>query len=60
MSVTEIDLPTFIVDATGVALWVLVYFMQKIRIRKDPTLILPIDDLLRLKKEKSMVKATAC
>jgi hypothetical protein len=28
---------------------VLVYFMQKIRIRKDPTLTLPIDERKKLK-----------
>ncbi|MDP4978986.1 MAG: hypothetical protein NWQ21_05990, partial [Desulfobacterales bacterium] len=53
MAVTGIDVPTFIVDASGIALWVLVYFMQKIRIRRDPTLILPIDERQKLKKEKS-------
>ena len=46
-------MPTFIVDASGIGLWVLVYFMQKIRIRRDPTLILPIEERQKLKKEKS-------
>ena len=48
-----IDVPTFIVDAAGIALWVVVYFMQKIRIRRDPTLTLPIEERQKLKKEKS-------
>ncbi len=47
-----VDLPTFIIDAAGIGLWVVVYFMQKMRIRKDPTLILAIDERKRLKKEK--------
>jgi TRAP-type uncharacterized transport system fused permease subunit len=50
MAVTGIDVPTFLVDASGIGLWVLVYFMQKIRIRRDPTLILPIEERQKLKK----------
>jgi TRAP-type uncharacterized transport system fused permease subunit len=50
MAVTGIDVPTFIVDLTGIGLWVLVYFMQKIRIRKNPTLTLPIDERKKLKR----------
>jgi hypothetical protein len=46
------DLPTFIVDAVGVALWGVVYFMQKIRIRKNPDLTLPIEE--RRKKKKAL------
>jgi type IV secretory pathway TrbD component len=57
MAVTGIDVPTFLVDASGIGLWVLVYFMQKIRIRRDPTLILPIEERQKLKKEKSTTKA---
>jgi TRAP-type uncharacterized transport system fused permease subunit len=44
------DLPTYLVDAVGIVLWVLVYYTQKIRIRRDPSLILPLDDRKRLKK----------
>jgi TRAP-type uncharacterized transport system fused permease subunit len=47
------DLPTFIVDAVGVALWGVVYFMQKIRIRKNPDLTLPIEERRRKKKALS-------
>ncbi|UCF93789.1 MAG: hypothetical protein JSW39_06425 [Desulfobacterales bacterium] len=50
MALTGIDVPTFIVDATGIALWVLVYFMQKIRIRKDSTLTLPIHERKKFRK----------
>jgi TRAP-type uncharacterized transport system fused permease subunit len=53
LGITGIDVPTFLVDASGIGLWVLVYFMQKIRIRRDPTLILPIEERQKLKKEKS-------
>jgi type IV secretory pathway TrbD component len=49
--------PTFIVDASGIALWVLVYFMQKIRIRRDPTLTLPIEERRRLKKSRAPATA---
>jgi TRAP transporter 4TM/12TM fusion protein len=50
MAVTGIDVPTFIVDLTGIGLWVLVYFMQKIRIRRNPTLTLPIEERKKLKR----------
>jgi TRAP-type uncharacterized transport system fused permease subunit len=50
MGLTGIDVPTFIVDLSGIGLWVLVYFMQKIRIRKNPTLTLPIDERKKLKR----------
>jgi TRAP transporter 4TM/12TM fusion protein len=48
-----VDLPTLLVDAGGIGLWVLVYFMQKIRIRRDPSLTLPIDERKKLKKQKT-------
>jgi TRAP transporter 4TM/12TM fusion protein len=51
--VIGVDLPTFIVDAMGIALWVIVYFMQKVRIRKNPDLTLPIDERRRRKKALS-------
>ena len=47
---TGIDFPTLMVDVAGVALWVAVYFSQKFRIRKDPSLTLPIMERKRLKK----------
>ncbi len=50
MAVTGIDVPTFIVDAAGIGLWVIVFFMQKIRIRRNPDLTLPIYERKRLKK----------
>ncbi len=48
-----VDLPTYVVDAFGIGLWVIVFFMQKIRIRKDPTLTLPLEERARLRKSKS-------
>ena len=49
LDITGIDVPTFIVDAMGIGLWVLVFFMQKIRIRNNPTLTLPIHERKKLK-----------
>jgi len=48
----NLGIPHLIVDAIGIGLWVIVYLMQKYRIRKDPTLTLPIDERRRLKKQK--------
>jgi TRAP transporter 4TM/12TM fusion protein len=42
------DVPTLLVDGLGIAFWAAVYFMQKIRIRRDPTLVLPIDERRQL------------
>jgi TRAP-type uncharacterized transport system fused permease subunit len=53
-----IDVPTFIVDASGITLWVVVYFMQKVRIRRDPTLTLPITERQRLMAAKKGKKAS--
>ena len=50
MAVTGIDVPTFIVDGAGIGLWVLVYLMQKVRIRNNPDLTLPIYERKKLKK----------
>jgi len=50
LGLTGIDVPTIIVDVTGIGLWVLVFFMQKIRIRRNPTLTLPIDERRKLKQ----------
>ncbi len=44
------DLPTYLVDAAGIVLWLIVFYIQKIRIRKNPTLTLPLDERKRLKK----------
>jgi TRAP transporter 4TM/12TM fusion protein len=49
---TGIDFPTFVIDAMGVGLWVVVYFMQKVRIRKNPDLTLPIEERRRRKQQK--------
>jgi TRAP-type uncharacterized transport system fused permease subunit len=53
-----IDLPTIAIDLFGIVLWIVVFFMQKRRIRKDPTLTLPIEERQRLKREKK-AKAAA-
>ncbi|HHP7234959.1 MAG TPA: TRAP transporter permease [Desulfobacterales bacterium] len=46
---TGADIPLAFVDAAGIGLWVVVYFMQKQRIRANPSLILSLDERRRLK-----------
>ncbi len=43
-----IDIPYLAVDAIGIVLWGVVFFMQKMRITKDPTLTLPIHERRKL------------
>jgi len=43
-------IPDFMVDFIGIALWALVWFMQKLRVKKDPTLTLPLDERKKLKE----------
>ena len=50
---TGVAVPLLMVDLLGIGLWVVVYFMQKMRIKKDPTLTLPIHERRRLKKDKA-------
>ncbi len=45
-----IDLPSLAVDGVGIALWLVVFLIQKARIRKDPTLTLPIHERKALRK----------
>ena len=47
---TGLDVSTLIVDCIGIGLWLAVYFMQKIRIGRDPTLTLPLLERKRLKE----------
>lgn len=49
MAITSLDAPTFVVDALGIGLWVLVFFMQKLRTRNNPTLTLPLHERKKLK-----------
>lgn len=46
-----VPVPDLVADGVGVGLWVLVYFMQKVRIKKDPTLTLPIGERNELKAQ---------
>ncbi|MGD8563011.1 MAG: TRAP transporter fused permease subunit, partial [Desulfarculaceae bacterium] len=46
---TGLNLPLIVGDVVGIGLWVLVYFMQKLRIKRNPDLTLPIYE--RLKKK---------
>lgn len=57
--ITGLPIPTLAVDFIGIGLWVVVFFMQKIRIRKDPTLTLPIHERQKLKKEKAAKRKAA-
>jgi TRAP transporter 4TM/12TM fusion protein len=45
-----LSLPSLAVDGIGIALWAIVFFMQKARIKINPTLILPIHEQKKLKK----------
>jgi hypothetical protein len=38
-------------DALGLGLWLLVYLMQKVRVKRDPTLLLPIHERKKLKEQ---------
>ena len=48
--VSWIGIPGLLVDFLGIGLWLGVYFMQKARIKADPTLTLPIHERMKLKK----------
>jgi TRAP-type uncharacterized transport system fused permease subunit len=43
-------LPELIVDLIAIGFFVSVYVMQKYRIRKDPTLVMPLAERMRLRK----------
>ncbi|MFH2054103.1 MAG: TRAP transporter fused permease subunit [bacterium] len=45
-----VDLPSLAVDGLGIILWGLVFLIQKGRIRRDPTLVLPIHERKALRK----------
>jgi TRAP transporter 4TM/12TM fusion protein len=48
---TGVDVPHLVVDAIGIGLWVVVFFLQKLRIRRDPSLLLSIDERRKLKRK---------
>ena len=48
-----LDIPALLVDFIAIGLFVTVYIAQKIRIKKDPTLILPLSERLALKEAKA-------
>lgn len=48
--ITGLELPGIVVDFIAIGLFVAVYLMQKMRIRKDPSLLLPLAERLALKK----------
>ncbi len=51
--VTFLDFPTFVADLLGIGLWLIVFALQKVRIRKNPNLILPLDERRALKRNKA-------
>jgi type IV secretory pathway TrbD component len=45
----HVDVPAFLVDGVGILLWVLVFVLQKIRIKANPTLTLPAHEQKKLR-----------
>jgi len=50
VSVTGLSEAKYFADFIGMALWGVVYLMQKARIKRDPTLTLPIEERRRLRR----------
>ena len=50
VGVTGLPDAKYFADFIGMALWGVVYLMQKARIKRDPTLILPIDQRRKLRR----------
>ena len=48
--VLHLDVPSIVVDGAGILLWALVFLLQKARIRKNPSLTLPIHEQKALKQ----------
>ncbi|MFW6314084.1 MAG: hypothetical protein ACOC0S_00700 [Desulfohalobiaceae bacterium] len=48
---TGLEIPVRAVDGLAIGMFVAVYLLQKYRIKKDPTLTLPLEERRRLKKE---------
>jgi hypothetical protein len=47
--ITGLEISIFIIDAAAIALFVLVYLMQTLRIKKNPNLTLPLEQRRHLK-----------
>ncbi len=45
----HVDIPSMVVDGTGIALWLVVFLLQKARIRANPDLTLPIHEQKKLR-----------
>ena len=50
--VTGLGTPKLLADFLGIGLWALVFFVQKVRVRKNPDLTLPIQERQRLKEAR--------
>jgi hypothetical protein len=48
-----IDLPSLAVDGVGIALWAVVFLMQKARIRRNPDLTLPVHEQKKLRQARA-------
>ena len=48
----NVDLPPLAVDFIAIGIFVAVYFSQKYRIRKDPSLLLPLSQRMKTKESK--------
>jgi len=46
----HVSVPELVIDGLGIVLWATVFLMQKARIRKDPTLTLPIHERRQLQE----------
>lgn len=57
--ITGLEVPVWIIDLIAIGMFVMVYGMQKARIKKDPTLTLPLEERRRLKKESKIKPATS-
>lgn len=51
--ITGMEIPILAIDFTAICFFILVYVLQTLRIRKNPTLVLPLAERRRLKKLKT-------
>jgi TRAP-type uncharacterized transport system fused permease subunit len=54
--VTSLEIPIFAIDAIAISLFVLVHVLQKLRIKKDPTLTLPLEQRRELRAKRRNLK----
>jgi TRAP transporter 4TM/12TM fusion protein len=49
----HVDVHPFLIDGIGILLWVLVFVLQKVRIKANPTLTLPAHEQKKLRKARA-------